>query len=109
MPGAYVFPGGVAETSDSDLKWCELFKTCGFDKDTFMSLVPKTTERPLIFKSEPNELPREVSLRITAIRETFEECGVLMCKRKNDSRAIPNWAQYISRKKFYINYVRSIT
>lgn len=96
MPKYYVFPGGNIDPADSNLKWYELFAKFHFDNDSFMSLVPKTAVRPQIFKSQPNELPKEISLRITAIRETFEECGVLMCKVDREFSA---WAQPLSGEK----------
>ncbi|KOC66509.1 Nucleoside diphosphate-linked moiety X motif 19, mitochondrial [Habropoda laboriosa] len=92
MPSTYVFPGGVIEPSDADLKWDKLFSTFGFDANSFKTLSPNTSVRPQIFKSGPNELPREISLRITAIRETFEECGILICKQSRDDSMQFGWA-----------------
>ncbi|XP_014489510.1 PREDICTED: nucleoside diphosphate-linked moiety X motif 19, mitochondrial [Dinoponera quadriceps] len=97
MPGSYVFPGGNIDPVDSDLKWYELFASFGFDNDSFTSLTPKTTVRPQIFKAQQNELLRDISLRITAIRETFEECGVLICKQRGEEPSVE--AQYLSVPK----------
>ncbi|KAF7991710.1 hypothetical protein HCN44_010511 [Aphidius gifuensis] len=97
MPEHYVFPGGVIEQSDADLKWSSLYSKFGFDSNSFTSLLPKTNTRPYIFnKSRSNELPREISLRITAIRETFEECGILICKKliKNNNTHLSLWAEH---------------
>lgn len=104
MPNAYVFPGGVTSPSDADLKWHNLYSSFGFDTNSFTSLSPNTSNRPQIFKFRPNELPKEVSLRITAIRETFEECGILLCKQsREDKREDFGWAQYmnISENELY--------
>ncbi|EFN89997.1 nucleoside diphosphate-linked moiety X motif 19 isoform X2 [Harpegnathos saltator] len=98
MPGLYVFPGGNISPADSDPKWRELFVAFGFNNDSFASLIPDTAVRPQIFKSQQNELSREISLRITAIRETFEECGTLICRRRDD-RAFSVWAQHLSVPK----------
>lgn len=99
MPGAYVFPGGNTDPADCDPKWYEHFATFGFKNDSFTSLVPRVpTTRPQIFKTPQNELSRDISLRITAIRETFEECGILMCRRKDD-RTFSVWGQHLSSKK----------
>ncbi|XP_012142752.1 acyl-coenzyme A diphosphatase NUDT19 isoform X1 [Megachile rotundata] len=95
MPSTYVFPGGVVHPSDADLKWHNLFSAFGFDVNSFSSLTPNTSVRPSIFKSRPNELPKEISLRITAIRETFEECGVLICKQSKESTDNFGWAQHV--------------
>ncbi|XP_012274102.1 nucleoside diphosphate-linked moiety X motif 19 [Orussus abietinus] len=94
MPGAYVFPGGLTEIADADLKWQKLFLKFGLTNNFFTSLLPQSDNRPLIFKSEPNELRKEISLRITAIRETFEESGILLCRQKKDPEDL-KWGQYI--------------
>lgn len=39
--------------------------------------------------NELNAIPNDLSLRVTAIRETFEECGILLCKRTNCDNAQP--------------------
>lgn len=36
---------------------------------------------------EPYAIPNDLSLRVTAIRETFEESGILLCKRMNYDNA----------------------
>lgn len=111
MPRRYVFPGGVVHPSDADLKWHNLFSTFGFDAYNFTSLTPNTPVRPSIFKFRPNELPREISLRITAIRETFEECGILICKQSQKDASNFGWAGHIKRNYFFLEnkmYFREI-
>ena len=75
----------MIEPADADLKWQNLFQDHGYNNSSFNSLFPNVAKRPLIFQSKKDELPREISLRISAIRETFEECGILICK-KSDSK-----------------------
>ncbi|EZA57441.1 hypothetical protein DMN91_008749 [Ooceraea biroi] len=101
MPGSYVFPGGVVDPADADVKWRELFAAFGFDDGSLASLIPRVATRPLIFRPRQNELPREITLRITAIRETFEESGVLICRRRRDGgdAGISIWARHMSMPK----------
>lgn len=100
LPGTYVFPGGTIDSADSTPKWREIFAVFGVNNDGFASLVPKIATRPEIYRSIPNELPREISLRITAIRETFEESGILICRHKDDN-TITNWAKHVSSRKLH--------
>ncbi|XP_043285485.1 nucleoside diphosphate-linked moiety X motif 19 [Venturia canescens] len=95
MPGAYVFPGGTVEPSDADLKWKNLFSSFGFNDKSFASLLNPNSSRPPIFKPRKNELRREISLRITAIRETFEECGILICNKPGDKGVLTDWAKHL--------------
>jgi len=101
LPGSAVFPGGVIDPADADVKWRKLFNALGFNGGSLASLIPRVTTRPQIFHSAPNELPREISLRITAIRETFEESGVLVCRhgRDNDNAGKSSWAHSITSEE----------
>lgn len=96
LSGIVCISGGVIHPADADLKWQNLFRTFGFDTNSFNSLFPNTNLRPQIFQSKSNELPKEISLRITAIRETFEECGILLCKQVKRDGILSNWAHVLS-------------
>uniref|UniRef100_A0A182RRA2 Nudix hydrolase domain-containing protein n=1 Tax=Anopheles funestus TaxID=62324 RepID=A0A182RRA2_ANOFN len=81
MPNAVVFPGGAFDKQDSAFAW--------------NTLLPATKTKPLtkvsgprsfIFDSDsPQQLDRNISLRLCAIRETFEELGILLAKRFDES------------------------
>ncbi|KAK1802042.1 hypothetical protein P4O66_004387 [Electrophorus voltai] len=83
MPHAYVFPGGLLEPSDFSSEWTDLFKSFRTLPRFGVAMVKQPPEtRPPIFATNRLKLgspvPGDVALRICAVRETFEECGVLL-------------------------------
>lgn len=97
MPGTYVFPGGVIEKADGSKNWLNLFEKFGFKSHTFEKLNPKETRPPIFNNNDPNQIPKFLSLRISAIRETFEESGILLCRsyKVNYKERIARWATSI--------------
>ena len=81
MPNGIVFPGGTVSPADSSAEWTKIFERAGTNVRQFKYMHPNA-HRPEIYKvdTDPDQLSREVSLRITAIRETFEECGILLSR-----------------------------
>lgn len=86
------FPGGNSCLADTTDKWVEYFGCAtGFHIDENISFISARGERPTIYeaplaspmKQQANSIPKEVSLRLTAIRETFEETGILLCKPRD--------------------------
>ncbi|XP_028331681.1 acyl-coenzyme A diphosphatase NUDT19 [Gouania willdenowi] len=83
MPNAYVFPGGMLDSSDFSSDWLGIFKTVGKSPSFGLRGVKQPMEtRPPIFATDRlklgSSIPGEVALRICALRETFEESGVLL-------------------------------
>ncbi|XP_032087305.1 nucleoside diphosphate-linked moiety X motif 19 [Thamnophis elegans] len=78
MPSAQVFPGGLAVAADFSPAWRDLLPNaprCGLDAEP--------PARPPLFAARRPELgeaalPADVAFRICAIRETFEESGLLL-------------------------------
>lgn len=100
MPGSYVFPGGALCNADASRDWLNLYEAFGFKFDTFDKLNPKG-DRPKLYQNHSsNELPRYLSLRIGAIRETFEECGILLCRsyKINYKERMARWASAIGKR-----------
>jgi nucleoside diphosphate-linked moiety X motif protein 19 len=91
-PSGTVFPGGALSPVDSSPKWAELYKKVlpeiDLSKLQFMS---KTAHIPPIYESdssvEASGLSKQVIFRLTAIRETFEEVGILLTKRAANVRS----------------------
>uniref|UniRef100_A0A8C3JH10 Acyl-coenzyme A diphosphatase NUDT19 n=1 Tax=Calidris pygmaea TaxID=425635 RepID=A0A8C3JH10_9CHAR len=82
MPGAYVFPGGLVEAADFSAEWLGLLPApplCGLGP---VKPPPPGSSRAPLFTTDRarlgSPLPGEVAFRICAIRETFEEAGVLL-------------------------------
>ena len=93
IPNFFVFPGGAISKEDFDPKWIDLYT-----RVTGVSFVQTIEEKfrisgsrpPILLPGNPGQNPdvkpssdigpisREVGLRIAAIRETFEECGILI-------------------------------
>uniref|UniRef100_H3C472 Acyl-coenzyme A diphosphatase NUDT19 n=1 Tax=Tetraodon nigroviridis TaxID=99883 RepID=H3C472_TETNG len=83
MPNAYVFPGGLVDSSDFSSEWLDIFQQFA-DASNFglRSVRQRLGSRPPIFATDRLKLgspiPGEVAFRICALRETFEESGVLL-------------------------------
>ncbi|XP_054165331.1 acyl-coenzyme A diphosphatase NUDT19-like isoform X2 [Oppia nitens] len=92
MASAYVFPGGMVEVADYSPKWWHVFETLGLtrtDLEVFSTCVvgsrPPMITNPIVINNAKRGtsesvdfLPADIALRIAAIRETFEETGVLL-------------------------------
>lgn len=89
MPNVYVFPGGIAENADFSAEWLNLFRKFGDseNRDLLKSLT-QAGEGPLMFSRQRSpefeHIPSELAFRICAIRETFEESGVLIARAFGD-------------------------
>ncbi|KAG9260961.1 nucleoside diphosphate-linked moiety X motif 19 [Astyanax mexicanus] len=99
MPNAHVFPGGLAEASDFSPEWLDLFEPFRTLPNFGVGLVKQPPEtRPPMFATDRLKLgspvPGDVAFRICAVRETFEEAGVLLVVPRKDaaehrSRSVP--------------------
>lgn len=92
MPNAYVFPGGVLDPSDFSGDWLDIFKPFSSCPNFGLRQTKQPVEtRPAIFATDRLKLgspiPGDVALRICALRETFEESGVLLVVPKAEVKS----------------------
>uniref|UniRef100_A0A8C2WS52 Acyl-coenzyme A diphosphatase NUDT19 n=1 Tax=Cyclopterus lumpus TaxID=8103 RepID=A0A8C2WS52_CYCLU len=93
MPNAYVFPGGMVHSSDFSSEWLDIFKSFSNSPNFGLRSVTQPVEtRPPLFATDRLKLgspiPGEVAFRICALRETFEESGVLLCVSKVEEKRL---------------------
>uniref|UniRef100_A0A182RRA0 Nudix hydrolase domain-containing protein n=1 Tax=Anopheles funestus TaxID=62324 RepID=A0A182RRA0_ANOFN len=79
MPNSIVFPGGGFDKQDASLQWESFFRNRNIPDSALKSLTEVDGSRPYIFHTESTDLlDRNISLRLCALREAFEELGVLL-------------------------------
>ncbi|KAM9048639.1 acyl-coenzyme A diphosphatase NUDT19 [Megaptera novaeangliae] len=97
LPGAHVFPGGVLDAADRSADWLRLFAP--HHRPPRFGLGPAPPRRatfPVLPEARPGAadgdegaLPDDVAFRICAIREAFEEAGVLLLRPRGPGPAAP--------------------
>jgi 8-oxo-dGTP pyrophosphatase MutT (NUDIX family) len=85
MPGRYVFPGGRVEPADRLV-------------DVEDDLAPREIERLMVAMKGTRSVARARSLALAAVRETFEEAGLLIGTPLGESAApkVPNWQEFFA-------------
>jgi nucleoside diphosphate-linked moiety X motif protein 19 len=81
MPNLHVFPGGAAVNNDFSAEWVSVFGKLGTEVQQNLFKKLSTGGLPMFTRQrEPrfSTIPAEVAFRICAIRETFEESGILL-------------------------------
>ncbi|CAH7358755.1 acyl-coenzyme A diphosphatase NUDT19 [Phodopus roborovskii] len=90
MPGAHVFPGGTLDAADSSADWLRLFAPrhtpprFGLGREP-----PQQPPFPGLPRDDAaaGALPDDVALRICALREAFEEAGLLLLRPRGSEPA----------------------
>ncbi len=76
----------MIEQIDCSDEWKDVFISAGFSEDTLECYKNVPGVRPLLFDDYMDStLGPDVAFRICALRETFEESGVLIVKSKEGS------------------------
>ena len=107
LANAYCFPGGHIEKDDFSGDWWAVFREHGVTRGELLNcpnLMLKDVTRPpiltnpqvLLKESRAKDfLPSEIALRISALRETFEETGILIAAQDaklscSDVKSVPS-------------------
>uniref|UniRef100_A0A182PG34 Nudix hydrolase domain-containing protein n=1 Tax=Anopheles epiroticus TaxID=199890 RepID=A0A182PG34_9DIPT len=79
FPNHIVFPGGSFDPQDDGTDWMRLFSEQAIAPEKLRTVTTVTGPRPYIFRQmEGDKLDRNISVRLCALRECFEELGVLL-------------------------------
>ena len=101
---AFCFPGGHIELADFSSEWWSVFEKTGHNRQSVLNLTlniskprPSILTKPLILENvdTKNILPPDIALRISAIRETFEETGILISKSPCQGIDLKEWQKKI--------------
>lgn len=80
MPNAHVFPGGIIDRADYSNEWLDVLNPKEFELLSANIAGPRP---PMTTYDSKTGIPPDVAFRICAIRETFEESGLLISKDKS--------------------------
>ncbi|XP_032581657.1 nucleoside diphosphate-linked moiety X motif 19 [Drosophila sechellia] len=90
-----VFPGGLLDSAaDESVGWLQYLEEFGVPQEALRRLVLIRDDRPAIlapqgtgcydrFFKRSHIWAREITLRLTAVRECFEEVGLLLCRSRS--------------------------
>uniref|UniRef100_A0A182M1G3 Nudix hydrolase domain-containing protein n=1 Tax=Anopheles culicifacies TaxID=139723 RepID=A0A182M1G3_9DIPT len=85
LPNHIVFPGGSFDAQDDSADWLKLFTEQGISQEALQSVCVSSGPRPYIFcTTDSDRLDRNISVRLCALRECFEELGVLLVTNKTN-------------------------
>lgn len=96
MPGAYVFPGGVVHAQDFSHAWDKIVRGRDRLPDPPFPMYREPVEGVSDFHGRA-----KLAYRIAALRETFEEVGVLLPERALERRvspaAVSEWQERVKK------------
>ncbi|XP_017033653.1 acyl-coenzyme A diphosphatase NUDT19 [Drosophila kikkawai] len=84
-----VFPGGVFDPRDDESpEWLRYFSSFGITAEQLKILTHDQQSPRPEFLSGGQHLSKDIALRLTALREAFEEVGILICVSRD---SFNNW------------------
>uniref|UniRef100_A0A182NAU4 Nudix hydrolase domain-containing protein n=1 Tax=Anopheles dirus TaxID=7168 RepID=A0A182NAU4_9DIPT len=113
LPNHIVFPGGSFDSQDDSPEWLRMFAGQKIPPDALQSVTAVSGPRPYIFHTTAGDrLDRNISVRLCALRECFEELGVLLVANRQAQETgyslakrefdVPSWQSDVhdGRKRF---------
>lgn len=90
QPNVHVFPGGVLDEADYSPNWFGLFSGPSGCEQPFSPITSIKRRSLPLYDSCPRDSPiaAEVAFRICAIREFFEEAGILLARDRDKMAAV---------------------
>uniref|UniRef100_A0A182K435 Nudix hydrolase domain-containing protein n=1 Tax=Anopheles christyi TaxID=43041 RepID=A0A182K435_9DIPT len=83
LPNHVVFPGGSFDPQDDSSDWLRFFSRQTLTSEALQTVTTVSGPRPYIFRRmDGDQLDRNISVRLCALRECFEELGVLLVADK---------------------------
>jgi nucleoside diphosphate-linked moiety X motif protein 19 len=87
-PGFHVFPGGGYDANDESSNWLKVLLdqpgNLNLLRNSYQKIITVNSLSRLVKDAESeSKLPTEISFRLCAIRETFEETGLLLARTRN--------------------------
>ncbi|XP_064640941.1 acyl-coenzyme A diphosphatase NUDT19-like [Lineus longissimus] len=80
---SYVYPGGVVSNADFSDNWAKMFQNCSTDVTKLGKKMEGSVRSQLMSRIHQSVIPNEIGFRICAIREAFEESGILLARDIN--------------------------
>jgi nucleoside diphosphate-linked moiety X motif protein 19 len=91
------FPGGSLDITDESPSWTSFFKHHKIPTEHLKR--QQNVTKPFIYDpQDSNKIEREISLRLAAIRETFEELGIALCSPASDTASKSPFSDYFHSK-----------
>ena len=89
LPDLFVFPGGRTDDQDFGNGWLNIIPKQAVQQTLLSTyeyqhpdvMTSRIEKPPILARQRDSEVPNEIGLRITALREAFEEAGTLLVRR----------------------------